>query len=236
MPRWHRPFTLWHTSLTMPRRPFRPLTLLHSFLSAGAHAASALTYAGGGNWADGTTNPATTVEGELDKIVSELMIYVNSEWGGMLAARDVPAIYRVQGAGRVRMSTVPAAHEALGVAQYAWASSPLRRYVDLVNQWLLLSVVYDEPSPFAARETELHAIQRDFESASSVYDEFQRAMERYFALLDEAAIMPYYFYLCDMIPGSEHWRLAVWQAQELQHAIMGYLPGFATPRLVCDVP
>ena len=49
-------------------------------------------------------------------------------------------------------------------------------------------------------------------------------------------IMPYYFYLCDMIPGSEHWRLAVWQAQELQHAIMGYLPGFATPRLVCDVP
>jgi lysine 2,3-aminomutase len=57
-----------------------------------------------------------------------------------------------------------------------------------------------------------------------------------FALLDEAGIMPYYFYLCDMIPGSEHWRLAVWQAQELQHAIMGYLPGFATPRLVCDVP
>jgi lysine 2,3-aminomutase len=57
-----------------------------------------------------------------------------------------------------------------------------------------------------------------------------------FALLDEAQIMPYYFYLCDMIPGSEHWRLAVWQAQELQHAIMGYLPGFATPRLVCDVP
>jgi lysine 2,3-aminomutase len=57
-----------------------------------------------------------------------------------------------------------------------------------------------------------------------------------FALLDEAGIMPYYFYLCDMIPGSEHWRLAVWQAQQLQHAIMGYLPGFATPRLVCDVP
>ncbi|MEN3359049.1 MAG: lysine 2,3-aminomutase [Mycobacteriales bacterium] len=57
-----------------------------------------------------------------------------------------------------------------------------------------------------------------------------------FALLDEAGIMPYYFYLCDMIPAAEHWRLAVWEAQELQHAIMGYLPGFATPRLVCDVP
>jgi KamA family protein len=61
-------------------------------------------------------------------------------------------------------------------------------------------------------------------------------LELCFALLDGAGVMPYYFYLCDMIPGSEHWRLAVWQAQELQHAIMGYLPGFATPRLVCDVP
>jgi lysine 2,3-aminomutase len=57
-----------------------------------------------------------------------------------------------------------------------------------------------------------------------------------FALLDEAAILPYYLYMCDMIPSSEHWRVAVWEAQELQHAIMGYLPGFATPRIVCDVP
>ncbi|GAA2449721.1 lysine 2,3-aminomutase [Actinomadura vinacea] len=57
-----------------------------------------------------------------------------------------------------------------------------------------------------------------------------------FALLDEAAILPYYLYMCDMIPYSEHWRVAVWEAQELQHAIMGYLPGFATPRIVCDVP
>lgn len=57
-----------------------------------------------------------------------------------------------------------------------------------------------------------------------------------FALLDEAGVMPYYFYLCDIIPNSEHWRLALWRAQELQEAIMGYLPGFATPRIVCDVP
>jgi lysine 2,3-aminomutase len=57
-----------------------------------------------------------------------------------------------------------------------------------------------------------------------------------FALLDGAAIMPYYFYMCDMIPFSEHWRVSVAQAQQLQHAIMGYLPGFATPRIVCDVP
>ncbi|UQS24994.1 lysine 2,3-aminomutase [Amycolatopsis thermalba] len=57
-----------------------------------------------------------------------------------------------------------------------------------------------------------------------------------FALQGEANILPYYFYLCDMIPNAEHWRLAVWEAQDLQHAIMGYLPGYATPRIVCDVP
>ena len=57
-----------------------------------------------------------------------------------------------------------------------------------------------------------------------------------FVLLDEAGVTPYYFYMCDMIPGAEHWRLTVREAQALQSAIMGYLPGFATPRVVCDVP
>ncbi|ANZ40548.1 lysine 2,3-aminomutase [Lentzea guizhouensis] len=57
-----------------------------------------------------------------------------------------------------------------------------------------------------------------------------------FALQGEANILPYYFYMCDMIPNAEHWRVSVWEAQELQHAIMGYLPGYATPRIVCDVP
>ena len=57
-----------------------------------------------------------------------------------------------------------------------------------------------------------------------------------FALLDNAKVMPYYFYMCDLIPNSEHWRLSLAEAQELQHSIMGYLPGFATPRILCDVP
>jgi lysine 2,3-aminomutase len=57
-----------------------------------------------------------------------------------------------------------------------------------------------------------------------------------FTLIDRAHIMPYYFYMCDMIPNSEHWRVAVYEAQQLQHEMMGYLPGFATPRIVCDVP
>ncbi|GAA3515665.1 KamA family radical SAM protein [Actinocatenispora rupis] len=57
-----------------------------------------------------------------------------------------------------------------------------------------------------------------------------------FALQGEANILPYYFYMCDMIPNAEHWRVSVAEAQHLQHAIMGYLPGYATPRIVCDVP
>ena len=69
-----------------------------------------------------------------------------------------------------------------------------------------------------------------------VNDSVPAMLDLCFALLDEAKIMPYYFYMCDMIPGSEHWRLSVREAQELQHQIMGYLPGFATPRVVCDVP
>jgi lysine 2,3-aminomutase len=57
-----------------------------------------------------------------------------------------------------------------------------------------------------------------------------------FTLLDQGKIMPYYFYQCDMIPNAEHWRLAIHEVQQLQHDIMGYLPGFATPRMICDVP
>ncbi len=61
-------------------------------------------------------------------------------------------------------------------------------------------------------------------------------LELAFMLLDHAKVLPYYFYMCDMIPNSEHWRVSVGEAQQLQHDIMGYMPGFATPRIVCDVP
>ncbi|WP_024805733.1 KamA family radical SAM protein [Nocardia sp. BMG51109] len=70
----------------------------------------------------------------------------------------------------------------------------------------------------------------------SVNDSPTAQLDLCFALLDEAAVMPYYIYLCDMIPFSEHWRISVSEAQALQLDIMGYLPGFATPRIVCDVP
>ena len=67
-------------------------------------------------------------------------------------------------------------------------------------------------------------------------DSVAQLLDLCFALLDDAKIMPYYFYMCDMIPNSEHWRLSLAEAQQLQHGIMGYLPGFATPRFICDVP
>ena len=69
-----------------------------------------------------------------------------------------------------------------------------------------------------------------------VNDSPKALLDLCFTLLDHAKILPYYFYMCDMIPNSEHWRLSVAQAQQLQHDIMGYMPGFATPRIVCDVP
>jgi lysine 2,3-aminomutase len=61
-------------------------------------------------------------------------------------------------------------------------------------------------------------------------------LELCFMLLDHAKIMPYYFYMADMIPNSEHWRLSIAEGMKLQHDIMGYLPGFATPRVTVDVP
>ena len=69
-----------------------------------------------------------------------------------------------------------------------------------------------------------------------VNDSPEALLDLCFTLQDDAMIAPYYFYMCDMIPFSEHWRVSLAEAQRLQHAIMGYLPGFATPRIVCDVP
>ncbi|HYZ52515.1 MAG TPA: lysine 2,3-aminomutase [Streptosporangiaceae bacterium] len=88
----------------------------------------------------------------------------------------------------------------------------------------------------AMLETGIRDVRNQGVLLRGVNDSAAALLDLCFALLDEAKIMPYYFYMCDMIPGSEHWRLTVREGQELQHQIMGYLPGFATPRVVCDVP
>ena len=118
----------------------------------------------------------------LDKLVSEMMILANTSWGELLAERDVAGIYRVQSTGKVRLSVHPEPHEGLGVSCYAWMSSPLRRYVDLVNQWQLIAAVGGQRAPFARNSDALLAALRAFEVTYARYDEHQRAMETYWVL------------------------------------------------------
>jgi exoribonuclease II len=117
----------------------------------------------------------------IDKVVSELMIFVNTEWGRQLAASERAGIFRTQVANRTAMSTQAAPHEGLGVKQYAWSSSPLRRYVDLVNQRQLIALIENASAPYA-RDERLLSIVRDFEAAYDAYSDIQRQLERYWCL------------------------------------------------------
>ncbi|MDB5840530.1 MAG: ribonuclease [Herminiimonas sp.] len=131
----------------------------------------------------------------LDKIVAELMIFANSSWGKFMHDNGVPGIYRSQGASgggwaarmQVRMVTHAAPHQGLGVDQYAWSTSPLRRYTDLVNQWQILACVQHGVAaplvaPFKPRDAGLFAIVSAFDAAYSAYADFQSNMERYWCL------------------------------------------------------
>uniref|UniRef100_UPI0027B8A3A1 RNB domain-containing ribonuclease n=1 Tax=Aquabacterium sp. TaxID=1872578 RepID=UPI0027B8A3A1 len=119
------------------------------------------------------------------------MILANSTWGGWLAELGVPGIYRSQASLqpgiKVRMSTKPAPHAGMGVAQYTWATSPLRRYVDLVNQWQIVACAKNGrtaalAAPFKPKDAELFAVISNFDTAYSTYNGFQSAMERYWTL------------------------------------------------------
>ncbi len=118
----------------------------------------------------------------LDTIVAELMIAANSRWGAWLEELGRTGIYRSQSLGRVRMSTTPAPHEGIGVRHYAWSSSPLRRYVDLVNQRQLVAAVLGLPPPHPRGDAGLFGIVSAFDAAYGSYADFQAAMERYWCL------------------------------------------------------
>ena len=118
----------------------------------------------------------------LDKLVSELMIVANGIWGEFLAERDVAAIYRVQSSGKVRLSVHPEAHDTLGMASYAWMTSPLRRYVDLLNQRQLAAVLAGKRPPVTRTSESLHGALQAFDAAYARYDEHQRMLETYWAL------------------------------------------------------
>ena len=118
----------------------------------------------------------------MDKLVAELMIEANSQWGALLAEHQVPGIYRAQNGGRVYMTTQAEPHQGLGVAQYAWSTSPLRRAVDLVNQRQIISVVQEKEPAYASNDDELAMIMRHFDLTYNAYGDFQTRMERYWCL------------------------------------------------------
>jgi len=118
----------------------------------------------------------------IDRVVSELMIHVNAQWGRQLAEAGIAGLYRVQENGKVRMSTAAGPHQGLGVSHYMWSSSPLRRYVDLVNQRQLLAWHQGHPAPYTARDEHLLGTLRGFELAYEAYGNIQDQMERYWCL------------------------------------------------------
>ena len=127
----------------------------------------------------------------LDLIVAEAMILANSTWGQLLAEHGVPGIYRSQASlapgVKVRMGTKPLPHAGLGVKSYAWSTSPLRRYTDLVNQWQIIACVKHGRTaalvaPFKPKDAELFSIISGFDAAYSAYNAFQSGIERYWTL------------------------------------------------------
>ena len=127
----------------------------------------------------------------LDLIVAEAAIVANSTWGQWLASLGVPGIYRSQASMapgvKVRMGTKALPHAGMGVKSYTWATSPLRRYVDLVNQWQIIACARHGATaalaaPFKPKDAELFSIISSFDATYSAYNGYQAGMERFWTL------------------------------------------------------
>jgi len=127
----------------------------------------------------------------LDLIVAEAMILANSTWGQWLNELGIPGIYRSQASlapgVKVRMGTKALPHAGIGVKSYAWSTSPLRRYTDLVNQWQIIAAARHGKTaalaaPFKPKDAELFSIISSFDAAYSAYNGYQAGMERFWTL------------------------------------------------------
>ena len=127
----------------------------------------------------------------LDLIVAEAAIVANSTWGSWLAELGVPGIYRSQASMapgvKVRMGTKALPHAGIGVKAYSWATSPLRRYTDLVNQWQIIACARHGATaalaaPFKPKDADLFSIISSFDAAYSAYNGYQAGMERFWTL------------------------------------------------------
>jgi exoribonuclease-2 len=80
------------------------------------------------------------------------------------------------------MTSTAEPHQGLGVAQYAWCTSPLRRAVDLVNQRQLIAMLNQANAPYNFKDGKLNVIIRNFDQTYNAYSDFQTRMERYWCL------------------------------------------------------
>jgi len=120
--------------------------------------------------------------GPSREMVAETAILANTLVGRFLDEQEVPGLYRTQAEPRepieegrpddlflhfrqrrllnpVDITTTPGKHSSLGVDHYTHATSPIRRYLDLVMQRQLAAVLAGKPPAYSQRELEDVAMQ-----------------------------------------------------------------------------